>query len=136
MCSTGQQGIELFHHEKIEVTEGQDVSLPCILRNNTSDVFLANMEWKKGRDKAIKLLVYNPKFETVYYWKNITLQMDNNGMDSHLNLHGVTSRDSGIYMCVLSTFPLGNIIRETELKIRGEATFKKLALHQRALTPS
>lgn len=135
MCSTGQQGVELIHHEEMEVMEGQDVALPCILRNTTNQFFVANMEWTKGRDKATPLLVYNPKFQTVYYQSNITLQVENT-MDSHLILRGVTRWDSGIYICVLSTYPWGNIIRETELKIRGEATLVKTAPHQRALTPS
>ncbi|XP_075887738.1 uncharacterized protein LOC142891792 isoform X2 [Nelusetta ayraudi] len=115
----GQQGVEMFHHEKMEVTEGQDVALPCILGNSTEQIHVVNTEWKKGRDEATKLLVYNPKFGSEYFRSNINLQIQNNSMDSHLILHGVTSTDSGIYICVLSTYPLGNIIRETELKIRG-----------------
>lgn len=126
----------MIRHEKIEVKEGQDVALPCILRNTTSQFYVANMEWKKGRVNATKLLVYNPLFETVYYWSNITLQVDNKSMDSYLTLRGVNSWDGGIYVCVLSTYPWGNIVRETELKIRGEATLEKTARHQRARTPS
>lgn len=133
MCSTGQLGFDLIHHEKIEVTEGQNVSLPCILRNKSQFHFI-NMEWKKGRYEATTLLVYLPKFPTVYSWSNITLQMDNNTMDSHLILRGVTSWDSGIYTCLVSTYPWGSIVRETELKIRGKATIEKRAPHQRALT--
>lgn len=133
MCSTGQKGVEVIHQEKIEATEGQDVVLPCIVRNNTSQFHVAIIEWKKGREEATTLLVYYPKFPTKYYWSNITLLVDNNSMDSHLILRGVTSWDSGIYMCVLSTYPWGNIVRETELKIRGEATLEKTAPHQRAL---
>lgn len=134
MCSTGQQGVEIFHHEKMEVTEGQDVALPCILGNSTAQIYVVNMEWKKGRDEATKLLVYNPTLGSEYFRSNINLQIQNKSMDFHLILHGVTSRDSGIYICVLSTYPLGNIIRETELKIRGKATLEKTAPHQRAPT--
>lgn len=132
MCPTGQQGVQLIYHEKIEVTEGQDAALPCILRNNTSQFSVVNMEWKKGRENATQLLVYNPQFSTVYHWSNITLRVDTSSMDSHLILRGVTSWDGGIYICVLSTFPWGNVIRETELKIRGEATCERAC--ERALT--
>lgn len=124
----------MIHHEKMEVTVGQDVALPCILGNSTAQIHVVNMEWKKGRDKATKLLVYNPMFGAEYFRSNITLQVQDNSMDSHLILHGVTSRDSGIYICVLSTYPLGNIIRETELKIRGKGTLEKTTPHRRALT--
>lgn len=84
--------------------------------------------------KAEKTLVYHPKHGRVYHWRNITLLADNSSMDSYLVLRGVTSWDSGIYICVLSTFPWGNIIRETELKIKGEATLEETAPQQRPLT--
>lgn len=124
----------MIHREKMEVTEGQDVALPCILRPSTAQIHVVNMEWTKGREAPTKLLVYNPMLGSELFERNITLQVNNNKTDFHLTIHGVTSRDSGIYICVLSTYPLGNIIRETELKIRGKATLEKTAPHQRALT--
>lgn len=118
----------------MEVTEGQNVTLPCILTNSTAQIYVVNMEWKKGRGEATKLVVHNPQFGSEYYQSNIILEVEDNSLDYHLILHDVTIRDSGLYICVLSTYPLGNIVRETELQIRGKATVEKTAPHQRALT--
>lgn len=120
----------MTHRQKMEAAEGQDVALPCTLGNSSASVHVVNIEWTKGTDEVTKVVVYNPMYPPIYYWSNITLQIENNSMGSHLILRGVTRWDSGVYKCTLSTYPLGNIVRETELKIRGKAPFKKTAPHQ------
>ncbi|KAM9348858.1 uncharacterized protein ABDE67_010899 [Symphorus nematophorus] len=44
--------------------------------------------------------------------------IENNMMGSHLELSEVTKWDSGVYICDLTTFPLGSIRRETVLEIK------------------
>lgn len=116
MCLTGQN---VFYKEKIEAVVGQDVRLPCIMEKRTG-LHIVSIEWSKNNDENTKLAVYSPKFGVYLFRTNVTMQIVNSSTGSYLNLPGVTEWDSGIYNCDLTTFPLGSIRRETELKIKGK----------------
>lgn len=118
MCLTGLQNVEVFHYEKMEAVEGKDVTLPCTLQSRT-DIKIVNIEWSKNKNNSTKLAVYNPSFGPHLFWSNVTIQFENNS-GSYLHLSGVSKWDSGIYICDLTTFPLGTIRSETELKIKGK----------------
>ncbi|TKS82956.1 Nectin-4 Nectin cell adhesion molecule 4 [Collichthys lucidus] len=111
------QGQDVFYEEKIEAVVGQDVRLPCIMEKRTG-LHIVNIEWSKNNDQNTKLAVYSPKFGLHLFRSNVTMQIVDNSTGSYLNLPGVTEWDSGIYNCDLTTFPLGSIRRETELKIK------------------
>lgn len=133
MCLTGFQDVELFHYEKIEAVVGQDITLPCFVKNSTN-LKVVNAEWSKRENEIQKLALYTPGFGTNIFRPNITIQTvnndDNNFVGSYLKLHNVEKGNSGIYICDVATFPLGSIRYETELKIKGKADMHTLYIPQ------
>ncbi|XP_040038957.2 uncharacterized protein LOC120822992 [Gasterosteus aculeatus] len=115
----GHQDFEIFHHEKIEAVLGQNVTLPCTVKSS-STVAIVNIEWRKKQHEDTKLAVYTPVHGLNLIWPNITMQIENNSMGSHLQLYGVTTQDSGIYICQISSFPHGSSSRETVLEIEDD----------------
>lgn len=111
----------MFHEEKMEAIAGQDVTLPCIIKNSTG-LQIVSIEWRKNRNGNTKLALYSSAFGRKLFWPNVTLQIENRSIGSYLHLSGVTKWDSDIYICDLTTFPLGSIRRETELEIKGKTT--------------
>lgn len=133
MCLTGLQDVQVFHEEKMEAVVGQDVVLPCIVKKST-DLQIVGIEWRKNRNENTKLALYSSVFGLNLFWPNVTFQLENSSIGSNLHLSGVTKWDSGIYICDLTTFPLGSIRRETELKIKGKTranTCKAVPAHLR-----
>lgn len=128
MCLTGQRDVEVFHSPKEEAIVGQDVALPCHLKNSTN-LHIESIEWSRDGNKNTKLVVYNSRLGVQKYWPNVNIQILNNS-GSILHLHGVTKQSSGIYICGLTIFPSGSIRRQTELLIRG----KKQQMHTNILT--
>lgn len=133
MCLTGRQDAEVFRYEKMEALAGQDVTLPCAVEINNS-IHISMIEWSKKGNKKKKLALYSLGFEKKQFSPNVTLVVDENTTASHLRLHGVTKQDSGVYVCSLSTFPLGSIRGETHLKVRGKRTKLLLTFRRSALT--
>uniref|UniRef100_A0A8C4DUB4 Ig-like domain-containing protein n=1 Tax=Dicentrarchus labrax TaxID=13489 RepID=A0A8C4DUB4_DICLA len=114
----GRWEVEVFHNEKMEAVEGQDVTLPCTVKNSTG-IQIVSIEWSKSNNNNNeKLVVFNPIFGVHTFWPNVTIQIENKSMGSNLKLSGVTKWDSGIYICDLSMFPMGSIKRETELTVK------------------
>lgn len=120
MCLTGRQDAEKFSYEKMEVLAGQDVALRCALES--SSIHIIMIEWSKNRNENQKLALYSPTLGEKLFSPNVTLVVNNKTMDSSLHLHKVTKFHSGIYICGLSTFPLGSIKKETELNVTGKKT--------------
>lgn len=121
LCLTGRQDAEIFRYETMAAEAGQDITLPCPVESNSS-IHIIMIEWSKKRNGKEKLALYSSRFGEKRFSPNVTLTVDSQTMASKLNLHGVTKWDSGIYICSLSTFPLGSIRGETELKVRGKKT--------------
>ncbi|XP_041809014.1 T-cell surface protein tactile [Chelmon rostratus] len=113
----GLRDVQMFHEEKMEAIAGQDVTLPCIIKNSTG-LQIVSIEWRKNRNGNTKLALYSSAFGRKLFWPNVTLQIENRSIGSYLHLSGVTKWDSDIYICDLTTFPLGSIRRETELEIK------------------
>lgn len=110
---------------------GQNVALPCHLKNSTG-FHIESIEWSRGGNNNTKLVVYNSGFGVQKYRPNVTIQILNDSTGSILHLLGVTKRSSGIYICGLTIFPSGSIRRQTELVIRGK---KKANAHSYTDTP-
>lgn len=121
MCLTGRQDAEIRRSKKMEVALGQNVSLPCAIESDNT-IHISIIEWSKNRNERKKLALYSSHFGEKLFSPNVTLTVENKTMASYLHLYGVTKWDSGIYICSLSTFPLGSIRGETELKVRGKRT--------------
>ncbi|XP_044079244.1 T-cell surface protein tactile [Siniperca chuatsi] len=113
----GVQDFEVFHHEKIEAVVGQNVTLPCTVKNSTN-IQIVSIEWSKSKNENTKLAVYSQVHGLHQFWPNVTIQIENRSMGSYLHLSRVAKWDSGIYTCDLTTFPLGSIRRDTELRIK------------------
>ncbi|XP_041657859.1 T-cell surface protein tactile [Cheilinus undulatus] len=113
----GLQDVEVFHYEKMDALVGQNVILPCTIRN--PEIRTTIIEWKKMPDE--KLVVHSPAYGSNYIWPNVTILTQTESLGS-LKLSKVTKWDSGVYVCDLSTFPNGAIRRETTLVIKDVET--------------
>lgn len=112
----GSQDVKVFHYEKMEAVAGHEVVLPCII-NGRSDLKLVNIEWSKNINEITKLAVYSSSYGVHRFWQNISIQIEKETLGSKLHLHGVSKWDSGVYICDITTFPLGAIRSETLLEI-------------------
>ncbi|XP_049448869.1 T-cell surface protein tactile [Epinephelus fuscoguttatus] len=115
----GLRDVEVFCNEKMEAVAGQNVTLPCVVRNHT-DLKIVSIEWRKDRNENTKLALYSRGFGINLFWPNVTMQIDTTSMGTYLQLYGVAKWDSGVYICDITSFPLGSIRRETELKIKDD----------------
>ncbi|XP_020495543.2 T-cell surface protein tactile isoform X1 [Labrus bergylta] len=114
----GLQDVEVFHHEEMEALVGQNVTLPCTVRN--TDLKIISIEWKKRQNKDIKLALYSRDYGVNYFWSNVSIHTQKESMGS-LQLSTVSKWDSGIYICDLTMFPHGTIRKETKLEIKDDA---------------
>lgn len=135
MCLTGLQDVEVFHYAEMEAVVGQDVTIPCTVKNGTN-LQIVSIEWRKNRNENIKLALYNSRFGLRLFWKNVTVQIDKNSMGSSLHLHGVTKWNNDSYICDLTTFPFGSIRRQTELKIKGKMEENTWQSHNNITQPN
>uniref|UniRef100_A0A8C2Z7T0 Ig-like domain-containing protein n=1 Tax=Cyclopterus lumpus TaxID=8103 RepID=A0A8C2Z7T0_CYCLU len=115
----GLQEVERLQYERMEAVVGQNVTLLCTIKKSP-DLKIVSIEWRKNKHESTKLALYNPDKGLVLFWPNVTMQVDNTSMCSSLQLYGVTTQDSGIYVCDMASFPLGSIWRETVLEIKDD----------------
>ncbi|XP_042355279.1 T-cell surface protein tactile [Plectropomus leopardus] len=115
----GLQDVEVFHYEKMEAVAGQNVTLPCVVKGSV-DLKIVSVEWRKGQDE--KLALYGRGFGVNMFWPNLTMQIENTSMSYYLQLYEVAKWDSGLYICDITSFPMGSIRRETELEIKDDVT--------------
>ncbi|KAL3042930.1 hypothetical protein OYC64_020780 [Pagothenia borchgrevinki] len=113
----GLQDVDILHYEKMEAVVGENVTLPCIIQGSPS-LTIISVEWRKNKSGNTKLAVYAPTHGLSQLWPNVTMQNVPNG--SYLHLHSVETWDSGLYICDITTFPLGSFRSETELEIKEE----------------
>lgn len=123
----------MFRSEKMEALAGRDVALPCVLEGSSS-IHVVMIEWSKSRSENKKLALYSTSYGTKLLTPNVTLEVDITTMAFPLHLHGVTEWDSDVYICHLSTFPLGSIRQEVELKVTGKKTKPRLTFRCSAVT--
>lgn len=137
MCLTGLQDVEVFHRAKMDAVVGQNVTIPCTVEN--TNLQIVSIEWRKNGNENTKLVVYSPGLGTHPFWPNVSIQVENNSMGSLL-LYGVTKWSDGSYICDVTTFPLGTIRRQTELKVEGmmeeHACKALITQHNQTLQPS
>lgn len=120
LCLTGLRDVEKPHIELIEAVVGQNVVLPCTA-NSRVDYTIVSVEWNKKNEDNTKLVLYSPGHGLYNFWLNVTLDIDKNKSKSFpLHLSAVNKWNSGIYVCHISSFPLGSLSFETELKVKGK----------------
>lgn len=120
MCFTGLEDLEVFHYDKMEAVEGQNVTLPCTVKNSTN-LYISSIEWRKNRNKNTKIALFNTLHGKNLFSPNVTIEIENNA-GSYLHLYEVTKWNSDIYICDLATYPLGTIRSETELTVKGKTS--------------
>ncbi|KAJ8342371.1 hypothetical protein SKAU_G00322990 [Synaphobranchus kaupii] len=102
----------------VNVTVGQRVSLSC-LKEKEHDYRISQMEWKKQEvGGESKIAIYNPRYGTEYFWKNVSLILESSGEElkgSVLHFGEVAVWNSGNYICELTTFPHGTVKAQTHL---------------------
>ncbi|KAM4620200.1 uncharacterized protein ACJ7VT_006903 isoform 2-T2 [Polymixia lowei] len=117
--------VEVFHDKTTEAAVGQNVSLPCIVENKP-DLKIVQIEWRKRDGNDTKLVVHSKGHGTHTFKPSIALQLKTNDsleyglLGSYLQIHRVEKQDSGIYVCDITTYPLGSISTETELKVKDD----------------
>lgn len=116
---TGLWNLEMIHNETLEAEVSQNISLPCMMKNVTG-LNIVNVEWTKDETK---LGVYSPAYGHHYFWSNMTIQIekiDTVVTGSYLLLPLVNKWDSGTYVCVITSYPLGSTRKETNLIVKGK----------------
>ncbi|XP_056141100.1 T-cell surface protein tactile isoform X2 [Lampris incognitus] len=124
----GLLGIDVLHHQTMEAVAGQSIDLPCIVQNYTS-LNIVQVEWSKMNNT--KLAVYNLIHGGYVFHPNVTIWAQRAGTDeqstligTNLRLQVVGKQDSGVYICDISTFPLGSISTSTQLKVKDVSQIK------------
>lgn len=102
---------------------GQNISLPCILSQKNSKII--QLQWlKQEKHGEQSLVVFNPLFSPIYN-ANVKLEpmTETNTRElqgSILHLQEVTEKDSGDYVCDITSFPHGNIKNYTKVQVTGK----------------
>ncbi|XP_014904470.1 T-cell surface protein tactile [Poecilia latipinna] len=117
----GVENVELFFYETMEAEVGQNITLPCFVKDAT-DQKIVSIKWTKN--EGTNLAVYNPDHGTHLYWPNVTIQEKRNNANkligSDLHLPWVNKWDSGIYICEFLKFPPSSLISKTKLTVKDE----------------
>lgn len=121
ICPTGHEAVPVFCHENREAVVGQNVVLPCTIKIRT-DFKIDSIEWRKKTGDA-KLVLYSTTYGLHRFRPNVsinTIKDDESTLIGFpINLSAVALWDSGIYVCVIASFPFGSLRCETELKVKG-----------------
>uniref|UniRef100_A0A096LZ72 Ig-like domain-containing protein n=1 Tax=Poecilia formosa TaxID=48698 RepID=A0A096LZ72_POEFO len=116
---TGVENVELFFYETMEAEVGQNITLPCFVKDAT-DQKIVSIKWTKN--EGTNLAVYNPDHGTHQYWPNVTIQEKRNDANkligSDLHLPWVNKWDSGIYICEILKFPPSSLNSKTKLTVK------------------
>ncbi|XP_054482171.1 nectin-2 [Anoplopoma fimbria] len=115
----GLQDVEVFQNKRMEAVVGQNVTLPCTVKKSPG-LHISSIEWSKNNPENTKLAVYVPTMGLNMVWPNITMQIENVSMGYNLQLYRVTTQDSGLYTCSITSFPLGILRREILLEIKDD----------------
>ncbi|KAJ7997554.1 hypothetical protein DPEC_G00230210 [Dallia pectoralis] len=114
----GVHGFEVFHRENVVALVGQDVFLPCTPKEDTHKIL--QIEWrKKGEPEDQKLVVFNPRFGETLHNPNVTLKSEKDReMKTTLVIKAVKEKDTGRYICEMTTYPSGSIRKVSRLKVK------------------
>ncbi|XP_072301615.1 uncharacterized protein [Eucyclogobius newberryi] len=122
ITTQGLQDVQMFHYKTKEALMGQNTSLTCFLEN-ISDITVVSIEWKKKDSEPSKLALYSPRYGSTFS-PNVTLKTIENDKGNltgtELRLLNIDKGDAGTYVCIIATFPLGSLQKETELRVKDE----------------
>ncbi|KAK9968280.1 hypothetical protein ABG768_002614 [Culter alburnus] len=121
----GTYGVLIHHNVSVTAVEGQNISLPCYV-GEENEITVIQLEWikqPKGNEKNDqKIVVFHPSMETFYFQtgpllKKMTSSKTGKLQGSILTLYEVTMKDSGNYICEITSYPNGSIKRTTKLQV-------------------
>ncbi|KAF6719960.1 Nectin-3-like protein [Oryzias melastigma] len=115
----GLQNVNVIPGSTVEAVVGQNVSLPCILKED-HDLKIILSEWTKNG--ATKLALYSVDHGLHLFWTNVTVQIKKSSTNKILGtyqyLQNVKKWDSGNYNCKIAGFPLSSNISVTSLIVK------------------
>ncbi|XP_072231320.1 uncharacterized protein [Leuresthes tenuis] len=115
----GLRDVELIHLETLEVVAGDNITLPCLVKD-PNGTKIVSMEWRKNG--VTKLAVTSPDHGQHMFWPNVTIQnvktVENTLIGSYLHIPEAEKWDSGIYSCEITSFPFGSIKNETNVTVK------------------
>ncbi|XP_075996379.1 uncharacterized protein LOC142990461 [Genypterus blacodes] len=120
--TSGAEEVKVLYDLTVEGEVGQNITLRCGVQNSTSSKLqFIQTEWSKKEGGNSKLAVYHHSLGLQLFRPGVSLQTESQDMmmGSYLHLHGLSRSDRGVYVCDITTFPLGSIRRETEVKVKG-----------------
>ncbi|XP_077053504.1 nectin-4-like [Siphateles boraxobius] len=120
----GTYGTRIHHEVSVTAVEGQNVSLPCFV-GEEHDIKIIQLEWIKQNDNEKndkKIVVFHPTMPEFYFQTGpllTTMTSSKTGklQGSVLTLYEVTMKDSGNYICEITSYPDGSIKRTTNLQV-------------------
>lgn len=92
---------------------------------NSENENILQLGWGKKDDQGEqKLVLFNPHFTAIYYM-DVTLELVNQTnttklRGSILHLQKVTEKDSGNYVCDITSFPGGSFKGFTKVQVTGK----------------
>ncbi|KAK7125828.1 hypothetical protein R3I93_021255 [Phoxinus phoxinus] len=127
----------MFIHHNVSVTavEGQSVSLPCFV-GEEHEIIVIQLDWIKqqnGDEKNDKkIVVFHPAMPAFYIQKGplltpLTSSKTGKLQGSVLTLYQVTMKDSGNYICEITSYPNGLIKRITKLQVTEPPASAKMS---------
>lgn len=134
---SGTYGVLIHHNVSVTAVEGQNVSLPCYV-GEENEITVIQLEWFKqqtGNEKNDqKIVVFHPTmpehyFQTSSHLKTMTSSKTGKLQGSILTLYKVTMKDSGNYICEITSYPNGSIKRTTKLQVTGKLLTVNLHSH-------
>ncbi|XP_051766961.1 nectin-2 isoform X5 [Ctenopharyngodon idella] len=121
----GTYGVLIHHNVSVTAVEGQNVSLPCYV-GEENEITVIQLEWFKqqtGNEKNDqKIVVFHPTMPEHYFQpgshlKTMTSSKTGKLQGSILTLYKVIMKDSGNYICEITSYPNGSIKRTTKLQV-------------------
>ncbi|KAK7125829.1 hypothetical protein R3I93_021256 [Phoxinus phoxinus] len=131
----GTYGMLINHNVSVTAVEGQSVSLPCFV-GEEHEIEVIQLEWIKqqnGDEKNDKkIVVFHPAMKASYIQKGplltpVNSQKTGKLQGSVLTLYEVTMKDSGNYICEITSYPNGSIKTITKLQVTEPPASAKMS---------
>ncbi|KAK7120491.1 hypothetical protein R3I94_020483 [Phoxinus phoxinus] len=131
----GTYGMFIHHNVSVTAVEGQNVSLACFV-GEEHEIKVNQLEWIKqqnGDEKNDKkIVVFHPEMPAYYIQKGplltpLTSSKTGKLKGSVLTLYEVTMKDSGNYICEITSYPNGSIKTITMLQVTEPPASAKMS---------